>query len=261
MMQYYTTAQPDRARVLFYYDELVNAGVQPSSHTYNLLMLAYGTIEPIELGAMEKVFSTLRKKSWGETTVQGLHYATLINCHGAVAKSKSRPRVLLPLFSLTCWLTSRRLTADLDRALTIFNSIHTAYPTPKANQKALPDAVCWEAILNVILAHKRFDLFETYTERMRASGLPSTTYIQNVLIKAYAAEGKMDKAREVFDAMENPKMGESSSRPFCLLRFDRALIFIPLSDLFWQVSLLPMAMKARRRRMARSIISLRRTRP
>ncbi|KAL7413901.1 hypothetical protein BDY24DRAFT_351224 [Mrakia frigida] len=183
MMQYYTTAQPDRSRVLFYYDELVNAGVQPSSHTYNLLMLAYGTIEPIDLNAMEKVFSILRKRTSGETTVQGLHYATLINCHGAVAR-------------------------DLEKALQIFDSIAVASQPPKKDgSRTLPDAVCWEAILNVILVHKRFDLFESYTQRMHEFGTPSTTYIQNVLIKAYSAEGKIEKAREVFEAMENPRMG------------------------------------------------------
>ena len=90
MMQYFTTAQPDRTRVLYYYDELVRAGVFPSAHTYNLLMLAYGTIEPIALGAMEKVFDTLRRKNrGGDAGVEGLHLATMINCYGSVNRGPS----------------------------------------------------------------------------------------------------------------------------------------------------------------------------
>lgn len=212
-MQYYTTAQPDRERVLFYYDELVNAGVQPSSHTYNLLMLAYGTIEPVDLKAMEKVFSILRKKTWGETTVQGLHYATLINCHGAVARGSFRVSSSSSFLSHThthslTFFSPSFAFSDLEKALEVFNSIALTYPITKKGMKTLPDAVCWEAILNVILVHKRFDLFEKYIQKMQESGTPSTTYIQNVLIKAYAAEGKIEKAREIFDAMEIPRMGE-----------------------------------------------------
>lgn len=88
MMQYFTTTQPDRTRALYYYDELVKAGVVPSEHTYNLLMLAYGTIEPVNFSAMYRVFDILRRSdgSKSQPRVQGLHWATLINCYGAVGK-------------------------------------------------------------------------------------------------------------------------------------------------------------------------------
>lgn len=83
---------------------------------------------------------------------------------------------------------------------------HNAPELPLA-QKALPDAVCWEAIFNVILIHRRFDLLATYVERLAASGLQSTTYIQNVLIRALATEGNIEKARELFESMTDPPMG------------------------------------------------------
>lgn len=91
MMQYFTLTQPDRPRVLHYYDRLVEAKVQPSSHTYNILMQAFGTIEPLDLRAMHKVFDTLKKNPHSDARVEGLHWATLINCHGAANKGRSSP--------------------------------------------------------------------------------------------------------------------------------------------------------------------------
>lgn len=85
-----------------------------------------------------------------------------------------------------------------------------------SGQKGLPDAVCWEAIFNVILIHRRFDLLAEYVDKMRVSGLQSTTYIQNVLIRALATEGNIEKARELFDSMVDPPMGTSSTRSSAL---------------------------------------------
>lgn len=101
MMQYFTLTQPDRTRVLHYYDRLVEAKVQPSSHTYNILMQAFGTIEPFDLRAMHKVFDTLRKQPHADARVEGLHWATLINCHGAANKgalsSPALPLLAVPV--------------------------------------------------------------------------------------------------------------------------------------------------------------------
>ncbi|KAG1738822.1 uncharacterized protein EDB91DRAFT_1248983 [Suillus paluster] len=47
MMQLYMHTKPDCERVLYYYDQLLLAGVKPSAHTYKLLIDAYGTIEPV----------------------------------------------------------------------------------------------------------------------------------------------------------------------------------------------------------------------
>jgi pentatricopeptide repeat protein len=56
----------------------------------------------------------------------------------------------------------------------------------------------------VIGLHKRFDLLDQYIAKHQASGTPSSSYIQNVLIRTYAAEGHLDKARELFETMLDP---------------------------------------------------------
>jgi hypothetical protein len=108
-MQYFTTTFPDRARVLHYYDEMRKDNVSPSSHTYNILMQAYGTVEPLDLEAMHKVFDTMRQhaaedrrigtKAKDAVKVEGVHWATLINCHGAVNRGSLSNLPLLPLIS------------------------------------------------------------------------------------------------------------------------------------------------------------------
>lgn len=90
MMQYYCSTQPDRARVLHYYDEMVKAGVTPSSHSYNILMTAYSTIDPPDFTAMNRVFDTIKQQPPNsDSALQGLHWATLINAYGSVGKSES----------------------------------------------------------------------------------------------------------------------------------------------------------------------------
>lgn len=217
MMQYFTLTQPDRARVLHYYDRLVEADVQPSSHTYNTLMQAFGTIEPLDLRAMHRVFDTLRKNPHADARVEGLHWATLINCHGAVNKG---PLSYRAHFDGGTSLTLARRHADLDTALQVFDTIaeHNAPELP-FGQRGLPDAVCWEAIFNVILIHRRFDLLVTYIDRLAASGLQATTYIQNVLIRALATEGNIEKARELFESMTDPPMGTYLSSSFLFTWF------------------------------------------
>lgn len=117
MMQHFTNSQPDRERVLYYYDELVKAGVQPSSYTYNVLMQAYGTIEPIDLKAMHRVFDSMVQKPTADAHLQGLHWATLINCHGTVAKgeliSLSHLHASLISYSICWWSRPRYCSGHL----------------------------------------------------------------------------------------------------------------------------------------------------
>ncbi|CED84883.1 FOG: PPR repeat [Phaffia rhodozyma] len=197
MMQYFITSHPDRERVLYYYDELLKANISPTSHTYNLLMQAYGSIEPVDLRAMHKVFEALIQAPTADARLEGIHWATLINCHGNVNR-------------------------DLDTALEIFDSItqRTANaPTfGKRQSPVLPDAVCWEALFNAVLMHKRFDVLEKYLDRMIANGAKTTTYIQNVLIKGFASENQIERARAIFERMQDPAMG------MCFLAFHVFLI-------------------------------------
>ncbi|KAG8688897.1 hypothetical protein FRC08_011210 [Ceratobasidium sp. 394] len=171
MMQFFVTTKPNRERCLDYYQAMLDARVAPSAHTYKLLLDCYGSIEPVDLASMEDVFQRLQHDR--HVSVQGAHWAALINAYGCAAH-------------------------DLDRALSTFDRIPT---------HTQPDAVAFEALFNAIVMHHRVDLVPTYLERMANAGVHMTAYISNLLIKGYAAAGQLERARGVFDAMSDPPVG------------------------------------------------------
>lgn len=178
MMQLHLQTNPSRELVLHYYNQLVQAKVSPSAHTYKLLLDAYGTLEPIDLSAAQQVFENLCNDP--EVAVQGTHWASLIYAHGQV-------------------------DGDVSKAIAIFESI-SSHPSTKPGSVVEP--VCWEAILNVLAQHKASDQIDVYAGRMRNQGVRVTAYINNILIRSYAACGLVEKARQVFDSMGDSPMGE-----------------------------------------------------
>jgi hypothetical protein len=137
-------------------------------------METYGVIEPIDIESMENAFKILQEDS--KVQIQGNHFATLINAYGCVQK-------------------------NLDKAIEIFDSI-SSYP------RAQPvDAVAFEAMINVLVAHRRTDLIPEYVSRMHAAGVHMTAYIANFLIKGYSGVGDLEHARSIFESLADPPEG------------------------------------------------------
>lgn len=194
MIQFYTYTKPDRSKALFYFHKLQERKVAPTAHTYKLLLDVYGTVEPVDVAGMEHVFGQLIAD--GRTAVQGNHWASIITAHGV-----------------------HRF--DLDKALEIFEDIpsHVSSRAPRQDKSRarLPDAVTYEALLNVLLAHDRTDLMQAYIERMRKSGIHPTAYVANLMIKGLAAQQcggdaeaqrhALEQARAFFEEMSDPPMG------------------------------------------------------
>ncbi|KAJ7484597.1 hypothetical protein FB451DRAFT_1084055 [Mycena latifolia] len=174
MMQLYTTTKPNRERALHFYNKLRSAGIQPTAHTYKLLMDAYGKIEPVDIPTMEQIWWALQSDKSVE--LQGNHFASLIYVYGCVQK-------------------------DMDKAIAVFNAIPS---TPRAPQR---DAVVFEALINTLVAHRRPDLMPEYVSMMTSEGVHMTAYIANFLIKGYADVGDMDQARTVFEGLVDPPSG------------------------------------------------------
>jgi pentatricopeptide repeat protein len=177
MMQLHLTTQPSRDLVLHYYNQMVQRGVAPSAHTYKLLLDAFGTLDPIDLPAMERVFANLCAEP--NLAVQGTHWTSLIHAYGVIA-------------------------GDVERAQEIFDSIAT-HPSLPVHGKI--DPICWEAILSVFATHKLVDKMEEYWQKMQAEGIRGTAYINNMLIKGYANVGRIEDARKVFESMGDQVTG------------------------------------------------------
>jgi len=172
-MQLFVATKPDRLKVLEYYGRMREAGVKPSDHTYKLLLDAYGSVQPIDVEGMEKVFQDLLRDR--RVTVNGTHWAARINAYGCANR-------------------------DLNRALQVFSEISKTTP-------GLPDAVCYEALLNVLVTNHRTDLFPEYLDHMAKAGVHMTAYVANLVIKGYATANDIGKAREMFESMSDPAFG------------------------------------------------------
>ncbi|KAG6813178.1 hypothetical protein H0H92_013298 [Tricholoma furcatifolium] len=169
MMQMYTTTKPDRARALYFYDEMRKANIKPTAHTYKLLLDAHGAIEPVDIAGMEATFLSLKADK--STSVQGIHFASLINAHGCVSK-------------------------NLEAAVKVFQEMTIA-----------PDALVFEAMINTLVVHRRGDLIAEYVNKMHIAGVHMTAYIANSLIKCYSLLNNVEEARRVFEALEDPPVG------------------------------------------------------
>jgi hypothetical protein len=128
---------------------------------------------------MEKTFNQLVKDK--SVTVQGSHWAALINAHGCVGR-------------------------DLNKAIAVFDSIEQ-HPSTLASKTLLPDAVAFEALINVLVTLRQTDRVPEYLERLRRSGVHMTAYIANLLIRGYAAVGDIGQARVVFESLVDPPIG------------------------------------------------------
>ncbi|KAG6915045.1 hypothetical protein DXG01_013775 [Tephrocybe rancida] len=169
MMQMYTTTKPDRARVLHFYREMRKVNIPATAHTYKLLLDAYGSIEPVDIAEMSGIFRTLETDR--NVSVQGTHYASVINAHGCVSK-------------------------NLPAAIKVFDNMSIA-----------PDNLVYETMINVLVVHRRADLFPEYINKMHLAGIHMTAYIANSLIKGYALVDRLQEAQEVFESLEDPPVG------------------------------------------------------
>lgn len=180
MIQFFTYTQPDRQKAMLYWDKMQKRGVRPSSHTYKLLLDLHATIEPVQPDAMNSLFAQLLRDR--NVEVAGPHWASLITCYGCYIK-------------------------DLDKCIEIFRSI----PLKTGNA---PDAVAYEALLQVYSQHGRVDLIDSLLAEMLKCGVGRTAYIANHAIDGYARHGGSQgllKARTIFMAMSQPPAGIASA--------------------------------------------------
>ena len=170
-------------------------------------MDAYGTIEPVNITAMEQTFATLCTDK--SVQVQGTHWGSLINAYGCVQK-------------------------DLDRAVEVFETIASHPSTRKGGP--MPEAVSYEALINVFVTLRRTDLIPVYMDRFQSSGVHMTAYIANLLIKGYAVAGELEKARGVFANLADPPTGVAAPNNHAPHELDATAPVHPHAPVYREVS-------------------------
>jgi pentatricopeptide repeat protein len=151
MIQFFVSTQPDREQALYYFKKMLGAGVNPSEHTYKLLLDCYGMIQPVDVASLRDVFSRLEGDKY--VKVESVHWAALINSYG-LAQS------------------------NLPEAIEIFNRI----PNHR-DSTGLQDAICYEALIYACFANGEYAKVEEYAELMQDRRVHSTAYIENTRIK------------------------------------------------------------------------------
>merc|ERR1711939_1206592 len=60
LMQFFLTTKRDKSKVLAYYERMKSKGIQPTNHTYKLLVDTHATLEPVNMPAAEAILDVIR---------------------------------------------------------------------------------------------------------------------------------------------------------------------------------------------------------
>ncbi|OAA47678.1 pentatricopeptide repeat protein [Metarhizium rileyi] len=182
MMQFFLTTKRDKTKVLTYYERMKAKGINPTSHTFKLLIDTHATLEPVDMSAAEKVLELIRSSGQPET----VHYSSLIHARGCVLH-------------------------DMDGAKTLFDSV--------VRESLVPiNASLYQALFESMVANHRVADTEPLLVQMRQKRVELTPYIANTLIHGWAAQKNIGKAREIYDAVvrekREPSTYEAMTRAF-----------------------------------------------
>lgn len=164
LMQFFLTTKRDKSKVLAYYERMRSKGIEPTVHTYKLLMDTHATLGPVNMPAAEAVLEDMRVTG---IAPQAVHYASLIHAKGCVLHDMPGARALF----------------DAVIAEGKINSLPCMYQALFESLNANHQVVDSEALLQDMLARR----------------IEVTPYIANALIHGWTLEQNIGKAKEAFD--------------------------------------------------------------
>ena len=183
LMQFFLTTKRDSQKVLSYYDRMQSRNIQPTMHTYKLLIDTYATLEPVNLAAAEGVLDTIRTSGQGPEAV---HYASLIHAKGCALH-------------------------DMAAARRTFDEV-------LASGEIRPQACLYQALFESMVANHCVSQTEEVLDSMSANRVEMTPYIANTLIHGWAMENLIAKSKAVYDSVSmekrEPSTYESMTRAF-----------------------------------------------
>lgn len=183
LMQFFLTTKRDSQKVLSYYDRMQLRNIQPTMHTYKLLIDTYASLEPVNLTAAEGVLDTICASG---LRPEAVHYASLIHAKG-------------------CTLH------DMAGARRKFDEI-------LASGEIRPQACLYQALFESMVANHCVSQTEEVLDSMSANRVEMTPYIANTLIHGWAMENKIAKSKAVYDSVgmekREPSTYEAMTRAF-----------------------------------------------
>jgi pentatricopeptide repeat protein len=175
LMQFFLTTKRDKAKVLAYYERMKAKGIQPTNHTYKLLVDTHATLEPVNMPAAEAILDVIR--STGQAP-EAVHYSSLIHAKGCVLH-------------------------DMAGAKAVFDSV-------MADRSIRPQACLYQALFESMVANHRVTDTEPVLKEMATRGVELTPYIANTLIHGWANEKDINKAKSIFASVSREKREPST---------------------------------------------------
>ncbi|OJD19366.1 hypothetical protein AJ78_00636 [Emergomyces pasteurianus Ep9510] len=183
IIQYFLNTKRDRAKVLAYYERMKSKNIQPTMHTYKLLIDAYASLEPVDMKAAEEVLDTIRSKG---QRPEAVHFASLIHAKGCVMH-------------------------DMDGARKIFDSIIS-------DRHVQPQPCLYQALFEAMVANHQVSATADLLKHMVSRNVEMTPYIANTLIHGWAADGNVANALSVYNGIgitkREPSTYEAMTRAF-----------------------------------------------
>lgn len=166
LMQYFLTTKRDRSKVLSYYERMRARGIQPTMHTYKLLIDTHATLEPVNMDAAEEVIAQMRAS--GEQP-EAVHFASLIHAKGCVQRDLSGARAL--------------------------------FDTVISDPRIRPQACLYQALVESFVANHHVADTDALLADMAGRRVEMTPYIANALIHGWASEKDIVRAQRAFDGV------------------------------------------------------------
>ena len=163
LMQFFLTTKRDKGKVLAYYERMKAKGIEPTNHTYKLLVDTHATLEPVNMEAAEAILDVIR--STGQRP-EAVHYSSLIHAKGCVLH-------------------------DMEGARAVFDSV-------MADRSIRPQACLYQALFESMVANHRVADTESVLRDMSVRGVDMTPYIANTLIHGWANENNIEKCKAIF---------------------------------------------------------------
>lgn len=190
MMQFFLTTKRDRSKVLAYYERMRAKRIEPTTHTFKLLIDTHATLEPVDMEAAEKVLEQIRSAG---AVPEAVHYSSLIHAKGCVLH-------------------------DMEGARRLFDTV-------LADARIRPQACLYQALFEAMVANHQITDTEAVLADMRARGVEMTPYIANSLIHGWALVHDIEKARAIYDSVpesrREPSTYEAMTRAYMAVE-DRA---------------------------------------
>ncbi|KAF3035018.1 hypothetical protein E8E12_005567 [Didymella heteroderae] len=190
MMQFFLTTKRDRSKVLAYYERMRAKRIEPTTHTYKLLIDTYATLEPLDMDAAERVLEQVRSAG---AVPEAVHYSSLIHAKGCVAH-------------------------DMDGARQLFDTV-------LADTRIRPQACLYQALFESMVANHQIETTDAVLADMRARRVEMTPYIANSLIHGWALAQNIEKAKAIYEAVpearREPSTYEAMTRAYMAVE-DRA---------------------------------------